>query len=192
MNNSFNYKSDGLELIPNFLEGDFLEFIQDYFSIKINSSQYDKNLDLFLYGYRFYSDTLMETVLQNSCEFISKVTGIKLVPTYSMTYMYMKDDVYQNEVDTSSEISALLCLGISNDVADIEIICSDTIKLSPGNLLIYNSRNIKPKMTPISNKWILQTTFNFVDINGPYKDNIYDKRPYLGFNYFHETNNGGN
>lgn len=63
MNKSFSYKDDGLEIIPNFLESDFITFIQDYFSLKINSSQYDNDLDLFLYGYRFYSDTLMETIL---------------------------------------------------------------------------------------------------------------------------------
>lgn len=182
MNKSFSYKDDGLELIPNFLEDDFIKFIQDYFSLKINSNQYDNNLDLFLYGYRFYSDTLMETILQNSCEFISKVTESKLVPTYSMTYMYMKGDEYQEDSNNSSEISALLCLGISDDANNISIIVNDTeIKLATGNILVYNSRNIKPELKSISNHWLLQAILNFVDIDGPYKDNIYDKRPYLGF-----------
>lgn len=176
-----NYKQDNLEIIKNFIEDDFVEFIRDYFSIKINSNQFDDNSENFFHGYSFYGDPLMETLLQNSCEFISELTNIKIVPTYSMTNMFMENDFYTSCSNDSSEISAILFLGSSDIEFLIEFNKKDDILLSPGDVLIFNNKKIQPKANIITNKWLLQTTLNFVDSEGNYKDNIYDRRSYLGF-----------
>jgi hypothetical protein len=176
-----NYKKDNLQIIKNFIEDDFIELIQDYFSIKINSNNFDNNTESFLNGYSFYGDPLMETLLQNSCECISELIDVKIVPTYSLTNMFMKDDFYTNCLDDSSEISAILFLGSSD--SDFSIEFNDKIKLilSKGDLVVFNNRKIQTKKNIIKNRWTLQTTFNFVDSEGNYKNNIYDNRPYLGF-----------
>ncbi len=176
-----NYKQDNLEIIKNFIEDDFVELIQDYFSIKINSNQFDNNSESFFHGYNFYGDPLMETLLQNSCEFISELIDVKIVPTYSMTNMFMKDDFYTSCSNNSSEISAILFLGSSDSDFSIEFDKKTNLVLVPGDLLIFNNKKIQPKKNIITNKWLLQTTFNFVDSEGNNKDNIYDCRPYLGF-----------
>lgn len=176
-----NYKQDNLEIIKNFIENDFIEFVQDYFSIKINSNQFDSNFENFFHGYSFYSDCLMETILQNSCESISELISIKIIPTYSITNMFMKNDFYTSCTNDSSEISAILFLGSSDPEFSIEFDKKNNIPMSPGDLLIFNNKRIQPKKNIINCKWVLQTTFNFVDSEGNYKDNIYDRRPYLGF-----------
>lgn len=173
---------ENVKIVNNFLENDFIEFIQDYFSIKINSNQYTNDFKKFVNGYQFYSDPLMETILQNSCEYISSLTKIKLVPTYSMVTMFMKDDIYEKEESESSEISAILFLGSSNDTNKISLnIDSIEYNLFFGDLIIYNSKELSIKNFSIKDKWLLQATLNFVDSEGEYSDYIYDKRSYLGF-----------
>ena len=176
-----NYKQDNLEIVKNFIEEDFVEFIQDYFSIKINSNQFDNNFENFFNGYSFYGDPLMETLLQNSCESLSELIEVKLIPTYSITNMFMKDDFYTSCLNDSAEVSAILFLGSSNIDFSIDFNKKDNIQLSSGDLLVFNNKKIQPQKNIITTKWILQTTLNFVDSDGNCKDNIYDCRPYLGF-----------
>jgi|694.fasta_scaffold80164_5 CRISPR/Cas system endoribonuclease Cas6 (RAMP superfamily) len=180
------YKEENIEIVKNFIENDFIEFIQDYFSIKINSNQFDVDSEHFKHGYSFYGDALIETILQNSCEFISDLINIKVVPTFSTTTMFMKDDIYINILNDSSEISAILFLGSSsNQKIDNELTLTlknkKNINLNTGDLLVYNPKKIEFEKNIIFKDWVLQATFNFVDNEGNYKNNIYDNRPYLGF-----------
>lgn len=179
--------------ISNFLEKDFLTFIQDYFSIKVNSGQYDRHLNKFLYGYRFYGDHLVETILQDSCASLAEITKTQIIPTYSLTYLCMYGDEYQKENDSSSEISTLLCLGVSEDVDRISVYDKEEeYNINSGDIIIYNTRDTRLKINSIKNKWLLIAELNFVDFNGPYKNNIYDTRPYLGFNQYSKIYNGEN
>lgn len=174
---------ENFKLIKNFIEKDFIDFIQDYFSIKINSNQYDKNFKNFTNGYEFYSDPLVETILQNSCESISEYMEINLVPTYSITNMFMKGDSYKEYKIGCSEVSAILLLGSSNldKKFSINFINKTKFDLCLGDLIIFENKKLKPKEFKILDDWILQTSLNFVDNEGEFKDNIYDNRPYLGF-----------
>lgn len=174
---------ENFKLINNFIEKDFIEFIQDYFSIKINSNQYDDNFENFNNGYEFYGDPLMETILQNSCKSISELIGINLVPTYSITNMFMKNDYYKTFNKGISEFSAVLLLGSSNLNNKFSINFTDetVLDLSLGDLIIFKNKKLNYKEFKISEDWILQSSLNFVDSEGDLKDNIYDNRLYLGF-----------
>lgn len=103
------------QIIENFIEDDFIDFIQDYYSMKINSKSYTIEENKFTYGYSFYGDPLMETILQNSCESLSSIVGENLLPTYSYVNFHMNGDAYNHKRNNSSEVSALLCLGSSDD-----------------------------------------------------------------------------
>jgi hypothetical protein len=98
----------------------------------------------------------------------------------------MKDDIYINILNDSSEISAILFLGSStNQKIDNELTLTlknkKNINLNTGDLLVYNPKKIEFEKNIIFKDWVLQATFNFVDNEGNYKNNIYDNRPYLGF-----------
>jgi hypothetical protein len=176
-----SYKEENIEIVKNFIDNDFIEFIQDYFSIKINSNQFDISFEKFKHGYSFYADPLSETILQNSCEFITELINVRVLPTFTNTTMFMKDDVYVNDLNESSEISAILFLGSSDNELSLTLKNKKNIILSTGDLLIYNPKKIEFEKNIISNDWILQINLNFVDNEGNYKNNIYDNRPYLGF-----------
>lgn len=180
---------ENFKLIKNFIEKDFIEFIQDYFSIKINSNQYDKNFKYFTNGYEFYGDSLVETILQNSCESLSELIGVKLLPSHSITNMFMKGDDYKQYVNNFSEISAILFLGSSNPKNNFSIQFNNEseLNLNIGDLVIFENKKISPKKIKISDNWVLQCTLNFVDHEGNFKDYIYDNRKYLGFPIIEQT-----
>lgn len=176
------YKEENIQIIKNFIEKDFVEFIQDYFSIKINSNQYNES-ENFTNGYEFYGDPLIETILQNCCESISELIEIKLLPTYSVTNMFMKDDLNVSSVNNFCEVSAILSLGSSNNNDNFlfEFNNNSEIILDSGDLVIFNNKKIKSIEKIITDTWVLQSRLNFVDAKGNYTNLIYDNRSYLGF-----------
>lgn len=184
------FKKNGFQVIKNFLEEDFVEFTQDYFSMKVNSGEIEIEDQQVIGSYEWYSDTLSETILQNSCESISNIIGINLLPTYSFVRLYMQGDELEKHIDRPScEISATLSLGYDKNKGINPIYFSQTIDgldaeeilLNPGDLCVYRGCDLYHWRPKIENKWVLQTFLHFVDADGPHKDNIYDNRSYLGF-----------
>lgn len=185
-----SFKDNDYLVIENFLEEDFIDFIQDYYSLKINSGKFDIDEKNFNYGYNFYSDHVMETILQNSCESLSKIIDINLLPTYSSTKFMMNGDYFESIKNNSCEITGIINLGTCNDSQVEPIFISNhknkknsiQIILNKGDiLLINNNNNLYCWRESIKSKWILEGFLNFVNSKGPYKENIYNKRPYLGF-----------
>ena len=54
------------------------------------------------------------------------------------------------------------------------------IKLNPGDLCLYHGCDLYHWRPPFTQKWYLQAFLHYVNADGPHKDHLYDKRPYLG------------
>lgn len=184
-----SFKEKKFEIIENFLTSDFVDFIKDYFAIRINAGEAKLFDSQAANSYSFYSDPLMETILQDSCESLSEKVGIKLLPCYSYTRLYTRGDELKIHTDREScEISATISLGFSDDIVNPIFFSQDCdgydpieILLNPGDLCLYRGCDLYHWRPPFRNKWYLQSFLHFVDAEGKHKDYIYDKRPYLGF-----------
>lgn len=99
-------------------------------------------------SYYCYGDVFMDTILQNSTEFIGKYLGMKLVPTYSYWRLYENGQELEKHRDRKScEFSASLCLGYNTENLKDNYIWpfylqdenGQTIEvlLEPGDLLMY-------------------------------------------------------
>lgn len=183
------FKEKKFEVIKEFLTLDFVDFIKDYFAMRINAGEATLFDAQAANSYSFYSDPLMETILQDSCEKLSEKVGIKLLPCYSYTRLYTKGDELKIHIDRPScEISATISLGFSDEIINPIFFSEDSdgydpieILLDPGDLCLYRGCELHHWRPPFKNKWYLQSFLHFVDAEGEYKDYIYDKRPYLGF-----------
>lgn len=184
-----NFCNDGYQIVRNFLDEEFCLFIQDYFYLRIKAGHADTTDAQAPFAYSFYSDPLIETILEGSCEALSEISGFKLLPTYSYTRLYgTGDELVKHRDRPSCEISATLALGIPNgeDVNPIYFTRNEDgsnpveIILKPGDLCLYRGCELYHWRPPITQKWYLQAFLHYVNAEGPYKDNIYDKRPYLG------------
>lgn len=184
-----DFEKNGFFIVRNFLEKDFINFIQQYFFLRIKAG-HSKSGDKQAPGsYFFYSDPLVETILLCSVDSLSKISGRKLLPTYTYTRLYSRGDELKIHRDRPScEISATLSLGIPDGDSINPIYFSKTedekdaieILLNPGDLCMYKGCDLYHWRPPFTQKWYLQSFLHYVDAEGPHKDNIYDGRDYLG------------
>lgn len=181
------FKKNKYLIIRNFLDSDLIDLLQDYFFIRVKSGQGDRNDHQAPGSYSFYSDPLMESILDRSCEELFKKTKVNLLPTYSYTRVYVKGNELKIHRDRPScEISATLSLGFDGDINPIYFSNNEDrsnaikILLNPGDLCLYRGCDLWHWRPPFENKWYLQSFLHYVDADGPYKDRIYDEREFLG------------
>ena len=183
-----SFQKNGFEVVKNFLDPEFISFIQEYFFVRINAQQatIDSQAPL---SYSFYADPLIETILGKSCDALTEISGINLLPQYSYVRLYkQKEELIIHKDRPSCEISATLSLGFSDDEGVNPIYFSKNenktdaikIKLNSGDLCLYRGCDLYHWRPPFKNSWYLQAFLHYVDKNGPYKDQIYDERPFLG------------
>lgn len=183
------FETDKYLVIRNFLEEDFVKFIQDYFFIRITAGHSKKGDEQSPFSHSFYSDPLIETILDNSCESLSELTGVSLLPTYTYARLYAKgEELVCHRDRPSCEISATLALGVpegeeissiyftpNEDLSDVK-----EIILNPGDLCLYRGCDLFHWRKPFTQRWYLQAFLHYVNADGEYKDNIYDGRLSLG------------
>lgn len=183
------FKEKGYHIVRDFLDPDFVAFINQYFFTRINAGQSTLGDPQAPNCYGFYGDPLMDTILGESVEGLSKIAGYSLLPTYSFVRLYGKGDELKNHIDRPScQLSATLALGIPKGESINSIYFSQNqdksnaveVKLNPGDLCLYHGCDWWHWREPFTQKWYLQAFLHYVDADGPYKDFLYDKRPYLG------------
>ena len=184
-----SFQKNGFQIIRNFLDLEFVAFINQYFFTRINAGQAVLGDEQAPNSYSFYGDPLMDTILGESAEKLSEIVGYNLFPTYSYTRLYNKGDELKIHKDRSScELSATLALGIpaGDDINPIYFSISENksnaseIKLNPGDICFYHGCDLYHWRPPFTQKWYLQSFLHYVNSDGPHKDFLYDKRPYLG------------
>jgi len=180
------FKKNKYLIVRNFLDKEFLDFIQDYFFIRAKSGVADRNDTQAPGSFSFYADPLVETILERSCQELSEKTKIDLLPTYSYTRIYKKGNELKIHRDRPScEVSATLSIGFDGKVNPIYFSSKENddnptkILLNPGDLCLYKGCELWHWRPPFKNKWYLQAFLHYVDSNGEYRDFVYDKRPCL-------------
>jgi hypothetical protein len=187
-NRTMTFKQSGFQIVKNFLEPDFVKFIQQYFFLRIKAGHSILGDIQAPNSYSFYSDPLMETILSSSTESLSKISEFNLLPTYSYSRLYgMGDELVIHRDRPSCEISATISLAVpNNDISPIYFSQNEDksnaieIILEPGDLCLYRGCDLYHWREPFKQKWYLQSFLHYVNADGEYKDHIYDKRNYLG------------
>ena len=182
-----SFKKKGYQVIRNFLEPEFVSFIQEYFFVRINAQQATIDSQA-PFSYSFYADPVIETILGKSCKPLGELVGLRLFPQYTYTRLYQeKDELVIHRDRPSCEISATLSLGFPEGEEINPIYFSENedktdateIKLNPGDLCLYRGCDLYHWREPFKNQWYLQAFLHYVDGNGSYKDQLYDGRPFL-------------
>lgn len=190
--NMFNYKK-----VKNFLESDFVHFIQDYFVLKtnVNIDCSEKENDFSKYFH--YSDFLIETILNNSTDAIKQIVEMDLVPSYSYSGLYTKgDEIFIHKNKPSENIECFLFLGSFNEKDKIFLSENDNgsnhieFEMEVGDLLIFNGHKYWHWMEPLKEEWSLRSFFYFVENNEKNEKLFYDNRPHLGFPENYKILNG--
>lgn len=136
----------------------------------------------FPYYGAFCTDTLAQQLLPK----IEEVTGKSLYPTYSyMRIYYTGSDMEKHTDRESCEYSATICISADPEPWEIwfETVNGEQLSLllQPGDMIVYKGGILPHWRNVYRGKRQTQVFTHYVDANGPYKNYLYDKRPYLGF-----------
>ena len=137
--------------------------------------------------YSHYADMAMETLLARTLPIVSKETGLDLIPCYSYARIYKYGDILHRHKDRPScEISGTMNLGgddwpIALDPTGEVGNKGVSIKLDPGDMLIYRGEKVEPWREAFNGYDCGQVFMHYNDKNGPFGEkNLYDLRPILG------------
>ena len=114
---------------------------------------------------------------------IEKVVNLELVPTYSYYRLYEKGQELKPHTDRKScEYSVTINLGYSHDwplyIEDYNSFTHEMF-MGVGDGIIYNGTDLKHHREKFDGDWYSQIFLHYVDIDGPNRNYIYDKRDIL-------------
>jgi hypothetical protein len=200
-------KRDRYAIIKGFLPPILTQFAYRYATMRLTSGQLNTN-DAQMPGTpSAYADTFMETLMEMSLPHVAQVAGAELFPTYSYFRVYRKGDLLKPHIDRPAcEYSVTICLGFNNGneqepdykwpiymdgtrdyrhcptKANTKPLEGEGVAalLSPGDAVVYRGCEAKHWREPFPGNHHAQVFIHYVDKNGPYAENRFDKRPALG------------
>jgi hypothetical protein len=127
----------------------------------------------------------MESILLHLQPAMEQITGLSLLPTYSFLRIYETGAVLNRHTDRRAcEISASLTIGC--DAPEPWALWlesqqqSRSIMLWPGDMLVYQGRELPHWRERFDGTYWAQAFFHYVDANGPLASYKFDGRPGLG------------
>jgi len=171
----FKYKK-----IKNFLSKEQISLLTHYCKMKhiVNKDNFDF-VQSDVGDTRFYADPLMEALMMDKKKFLEQETGLELLPTYSFWRMYTKDGSLKRHFDRPScEISVTVMIGSSGEPWPIYM-DEKPIEMESGDAVIYLGCDIWHERKPFKGDWHAQSFMHYVDKNGPYADEVLDKRKFF-------------
>ena len=137
--------------------------------------------------YSQYANMAMETLLLKCQPGMEKATGLKLYPAYTYARIYKKGDELKRHKDRfSCEISTTLNLGgdpwpIYLDPTGRMGQAGVKVDLKPGDMLIYSGCDLEHWREEFTGKDCGQVFLHYNKSSSKTaKENLYDKRPFLG------------
>ena len=136
--------------------------------------------------YSHYSDIAMETLLQEIKPVMEKHTGLELQPSYSYARIYKKGDCLHRHKDRfSCEISTTMNLGgdewpIYLEPSGKKDMKGVKVNLKPGDMLVYYGCELEHWREKFTGNDCGQVFLHYNKSSKTSKENLYDKRPFLG------------
>ena len=128
----------------------------------------------------------METLLQEIKPVMEKHTGLELQPSYSYARIYKKGDELKRHKDRfSCEISTTMNLGgddwpIYLEPSGKKDMKGVKVNLKPGDMLVYYGCELEHWREKFKGKDCGQVFLHYNKSSKTSKENLYDKRPFLG------------
>jgi hypothetical protein len=124
-----------------------------------------------------------ERLLKDLRPTFEKITGKRLIPTYSYARRYVTGEVLENHVDRPAcEISATITLGYGNSswpifMGNHDKSIASEICMEVGDAVIYKGEQKHHWREPFNGDWQVQVFLHYVDADGKNTEWAYDKRP---------------
>jgi 2OG-Fe(II) oxygenase superfamily len=130
-----------------------------------------------------YAFVDFEKLLKDLRPVFEKVSGKRLIPTYSYARKYVTGEVLKNHTDRPAcEISATLTLGYGSNswpifMGNHDKSISSEVNLDVGDAVLYKGEQIHHWREEFEGDWQVQVFLHYVDADGNNTEWAYDKRP---------------
>lgn len=181
------FKANDFVVVKKLIDPVAVVTISKYMEHSLNQGAMEEKDNSSKYGR--YADPLIEVVLTNCIEDIESVVGKKLSETYSYMRVYLKDDELVPHTDRPScEYS--VTVNVAQEGGYWPIFMKNEkggnlskIVLNPGDAVVYKGCTVthwREKMEQSECTLNAQFMLHYVDVNGPFSEYKFDKRPRLG------------
>lgn len=200
-----SFKKEGIAVLRNVVSPQLLEYLKIQFKMNKDllyfldnkaSSEYqgDEQIEQ---SFALYSPWAFETLLEVLRPNVEKASGKKLYPTYSYARIYYRGATLAQHRDRPAcEVSVTVC--ITEDSKNpwpiwFKTKNQDAVKLDmkPGDVVVYRGCDLEHWREPYEGKEQIQAFLHYVDSAGPYQDQKFDTRPFLGLPTSFKTNYEG-
>lgn len=157
------------KVIKNFLTEEELGICKLYFNessrTSLDFSQDNVNLDV-----GKYKDSLTQVFLKTKKDFVSKVVGLELLPTYSFWRCYTYQSTLPKHTDRPScEYSITVC--VDADKPNWPLYLGGTaVPLEPGDGIVYKGREVPHWRDVYEGDYHIQFFLHYVNKNGDLAD----------------------
>lgn len=136
-----------------------------------------------------YGDEIFDGLAAKLAPDLSKQLGVELIPTYTYCRIYRPGEVLVRHTDRPAcEISGTMTLGFDPGsgiwpiwfAKDEDDLVGYPLEINIGDLVMYRGCELPHWRPSYKGKWQVQVFFHYVDANGPYKDEKFDRRPTMG------------
>lgn len=184
---SEQFEKYGCVLVEGFLDPLTVQTISMYMENKIRRNEWEVEEAGPVTKLSYYSDPLIETVLQASLPLVAETCGKELDPTYSYMRVYQPGEKLEPHVDRPScEISVTVNVASKGTPSPIWMHYKDNephaYTLNPGDAVVYKGCEAKHWRAPLkADQLNVQFMLHYVNKNGPHAGCKFDTRPNLGF-----------
>ena len=184
---SEQFEKYGCVLVEGFLDPLTVQTISMYMENKIRRNEWEVEEAGPVTKLSYYSDPLIETVLQASLPLVAETCGKELDPTYSYMRVYQPGEELEPHVDRPScEISVTVNVASKGTPSPIWMHYKDNephaYTLNPGDAVVYKGCEAKHWRAPLkADQLNVQFMLHYVNKNGPHAGCKFDTRPNLGF-----------
>lgn len=182
--NHGSFKREGYAVMRGVFDKRSLEIYSTY-ALMLQTNNYFRLLEGRTGFYDLYADPLMESILLHLQPVLEHATGFSLLPTYSYLRIYEMGAVLTKHTDRHAcEISASLT--ISYDAPNIWPLWLESnhqprsIMLQPGDMLLYQGREIPHWREQFAGRYWVQAFFHYVNAAGPLASYKFDGRAGIG------------
>lgn len=188
------FKDEGYQVVRNVLSKELLLHLKTEFEILRDVVYFKNKVDIndkYHFGdgqspnsFPIYSAIFFESLAINLNPLMNDIVGLNLFPTYTYARMYYKGSILKKHVDRPScEYSTTICID-STDLWDFYVLGRDgkekVIQLNPGDMCVYSGCEIEHWRNPYMGERQIQCFLHYVNSEGPYASQKYDKRPMMG------------
>tara|TARA_R110000822_G_scaffold307778_1_gene435160 strand:+ start:1798 stop:2388 length:591 start_codon:yes stop_codon:yes gene_type:complete len=172
----FKYK-----IVKNFLNKEELEIGKRYFLLlhKKNQDKFDFNGQSNNKDTCLINDFFTDTILLNKLKKMEEETSLELAPTYAYSRVYTYSaELFPHKDRPSCEVSVTVMWDSCKTNWPI-FMEGNECSMEPGDAVIYLGCELEHYRKEFTGDYHIQSFFHYIDLNGPYKQFIFDRKDYF-------------